>query len=85
MLKKQVDNLRGKGELVIPDELAEKLKKIAPATIDRKLRRQKEVLRLKRKYHRGNSLLIYQKIPVRAGSWDRSLVDQVQIDLVRDY
>lgn len=85
MLKKQVDNLREKGELVISDEVAQKLKKIAPATIDRKLRHQKEVLHIKRKYHRGNSPLIYQKIPVRAGGWDKSLVDQVQIDLVRDY
>jgi len=42
MLKKQVDNLRDLGELLIPDEVAEKLKKIAPATIDRKLRHEKE-------------------------------------------
>ena len=37
ILKKQVDNLRDWRELLIPDEIAEKLKKIAPATIDRKL------------------------------------------------
>jgi len=33
-LKKQVDNLRDWRKLLIPDEVAEKLKKIAPATID---------------------------------------------------
>ncbi|MEA1964157.1 MAG: ISNCY family transposase [Candidatus Aerophobetes bacterium] len=82
MLKKQVDNLRDWGELLIPDEVAEKLKRIASATIDRKLRHQKEVLHLKRKYHRSNNPLIYQEIPVKAGGWDRSLVGQVQIDLV---
>jgi len=82
MLKKQVDNLRDLGELLIPDEVAEKLKKIAPATIDRKLRHQKEVLHRERKHHRGNNLLIYQEIPIKAGGWDRSLVGQVQIDLV---
>lgn len=81
-LKTEVDRLRKFGELLIPDEVAEKLKRISPKTIDRKLKHQKEVLHLKRKYHRGNNPLIYQKIPVRAGSWDRSLVGQVQIDLV---
>ena len=82
ILKKQVDNLRDWGELLISDEVAEKLKKIAPATIDRKLRHQKEVLHLKRRHHQGNNPLIYQEIPVKAGGWDRSLVGQVQIDLV---
>lgn len=64
------------------DEVAEKLKKIAPATIDRKLRHQKQVLHLKRKYHGKRNPLIYQRIPVRAGDWDRDLVGQIQIDLV---
>ena len=82
MLKEQIDNLRKRGELVISDEVAEKLKKIAPATIDRKLRHQKEVMHLKRKSSGRNNPLIYQTIPVRAGDWDRSLVGQVQIDLV---
>jgi len=82
ILKKQVDNLRDWRELLIPDEIAEKLKKIAPATIDRKLRHQKEVLHLKTRHHQGNNPLIYQEIPVKAGGWDRSLVGQVQIDLV---
>ena len=82
MLKEQVDNLRDLGELVISDEIAEKLKRIAPATIDRKLSHQREAMHLKRKHHRGNNSLIYQKVPIKAGGWDRSLVGQVQIDLV---
>ncbi|MEA1965395.1 MAG: hypothetical protein U9O41_09805, partial [Candidatus Aerophobetes bacterium] len=82
ILKEQVDNLRERRELRISDEVAEKLKRISPKTIGRKLKHQKEVLRRKRKYHRVNNPLIYQKIPVRAGDWDRSLVGQVQIDLV---
>jgi len=82
MLKSEVDRLRKFGELLIPDEVAEKLKIISPKTIDRKLKHQKEVLHRNRKYHRGNNPLIYQEIPVRAGDWDRSLVGQVQIDLV---
>ncbi|GAH72384.1 unnamed protein product, partial [marine sediment metagenome] len=82
MLKEQVDNLRDLGELVVSDEVAKKLKRISPKTIDRALRHQKEVLHLKRRHHRGNNPLIYQKIPVRAGSWDRSIVGQIQVDLV---
>lgn len=82
LLKSEVDRLRDFGELLIPDEVTEKLKRISPKTIDRKLKHQKEVLHLKRKHHQRNNPLIYQKIPVRAGGWDRSLVGQVQIDLV---
>ena len=82
VLKEQIDNLRDLGELLIPDEVAEKLKKISSKTIDRALKHQKEVMHLKRKHHRGNNPLIYQKVPIKAGGWDRSLVGQVQIDLV---
>jgi len=82
MLKREVNRLRKFGELLIPDEVAEKLKKISPKTIDRALKHQKEVMHLKRKHHRGSNPLIYQKVPIKAGGWDRSLVGQVQIDLV---
>jgi len=61
MLKEQVNNLRNLREFVISDEVTEKLKRIAPATIDRELRHQKEVLHRNRKHHRGNNPLIYQE------------------------
>lgn len=50
-LKKQVDNLREQRELLIPDEIARKLKKIAPITIDQKLIRTslRVVMKLKEK------------------------------------
>ncbi|GFP40435.1 transposase [Candidatus Hakubella thermalkaliphila] len=82
LLKTQVERLRELGELNCSDEVAEKLKRISPRTIDRKLKHQKEVLHRKRKYRPRNNPLLYQKIPVRAGDWDRSLVGQVDIDLV---
>jgi len=82
LLKTEVDKLRQLEEIFVSNEIAEKLKRISPKTIDRKLKHQKEVVHEKRKYHRKNNPLIYQKIPVRAGGWDRSLVGQVQIDLV---
>ena len=82
LLKTEVDRLREQGELLIPDEVKEKLKRISPKTIDRALKRQKEYLRLNRKYRRRKNPLIYQKIPVKAGGWDRNLPGQIQVDLV---
>jgi len=82
LLKEEVDRLRRQRELLCSDMVAEKLKKIAPATIDRKLKHQREVLHLQRKYRERRNPLIYQHVPVKAGGWDRSLPGQVQIDLV---
>jgi len=82
LLKTEVDRLRQLEEIFVSNEVAEKLKKISPRTIDRALKRQKETLHLSRKYSRKRNPLIYQRIPVKAGGWDRSLPGQVQIDLV---
>jgi len=77
-----LDRLRQLEEVFITNEVAEKLKRISAKTIDRALKHQKEVLHHRRKYHRKNNPLIYQKIPVRAGGWDRTLLGQIQADLV---
>ena len=63
-------------------EVAEKLQRISPKTIDRALTHQKEVLHLRKRYKSKRNPLIYQRVPVRAGDWDRVLPGQVQIDLV---
>ncbi len=82
VLRTEVDRLRVQEELVIPNEIADKLKRISPRTIDRALRRQKEALHLNQKYRQKRNPLIYQKIPVKAGGWDRVLPGQLQLDLV---
>jgi len=82
LLKTEVDRLRQQEELFISSEVAEKLKKISPRTIDRALRRQKQALHLNRKYRQKRNPLIYQVIPVKAGDWERSLPGQIQVDLV---
>ncbi|MBC7189733.1 hypothetical protein H5U35_05920 [Candidatus Aerophobetes bacterium] len=82
LLKTKVDRLREFGELALPDEIAEKLKRISPRTIDRALKRQKEYLHLKRKYRRRKNPLIYQKVQVKKGGWDRNLPGKIQVDLV---
>ena len=82
LLKTEVDRLRQLEEIFVSNEVAEKLKRISPRTIDRALKHQKQVLHLNRKYRRKRNPLIYQRIPVKAGGWDRSLPGQVQVDLV---
>ena len=82
LLKTEVDRLREWGELVISDEVAEKLKRISPKTIDRALKHQKEYLHLTQKYRPRKNPLLYQKVPVKAGSWDRDLPGEIQLDLV---
>jgi len=82
LLKTEVDRLRQLEELIIPNEVANKLKRISPRTIDRALKHQRQILHLNKKYHRKRNPLIYQRIPVKAGGWDRLLPGQVQIDLV---
>jgi len=82
LLKTEVDRLRQLEEIFICNEVRDKLKRISPRTIDRALRRQKESLHLNRKYRQKRNPLIYQKIPVKAGGWDRSVPGQLQVDLV---
>lgn len=82
LLKTEVDRLRQQEEIFISNEVAEKLKKISPRSIDRALKRQKQALHLNRKYRQKRNPLIYQQIPVKAGGWDRNLPGQVQVDLV---
>ena len=83
LLKSEVDRLRQQEEIFISNEVAEKLKRISPRTIDRALKRQKQALHLSRKYRQKRNPLILQRIPVKAGGWDRTLPGQIQVDLVK--
>ena len=83
ILEAEADRLRELGEVEISDEVALKLKKMSPATIDRKLRHQRQVL------HVLNSTgatkpgsLLRRKIPIRLTQWDTSKVGYMEIDLV---
>jgi hypothetical protein len=82
LLKDEVERLRVFGELRISNGVADKLKRISPKTIDRKLKHHKETVGYKRKYQAKKHPLLYHKIPVRGNDWDTSLVGQVEIDLV---
>lgn len=83
LLKTEVSRLRQLEEIFISTEVAEKLARISPATIDRKLKHQREVLHLNRK--RGGpkpASLLYKRIPIRLTNWDTSKVGFLEIDLV---
>lgn len=83
LLRTEIEKLRNLNELKISDQVAEKLKKISARTIDRRLNHEKEVLHLKKKYLKKKRPALYQLIPVRGSAdFDRSLLGQVQIDLV---
>lgn len=83
LLKTMVERLRELKELRIPEEVAKKLLHISPATIDRRLRHEKEVIRhLRRKGVSRPKSLLYQKIPVRLNDWDTSMIGNLGIDFV---
>jgi hypothetical protein len=63
----------------IADEVAEKLKKISSASIDRILRSQKG---LRKKSSPKPSSLLYKKIPIKLTEWDTSKVGFLEMDLV---
>ena len=83
LLEAEVDRLRAMGALEISDRVAEQLKSIASATIDRVLRPAKEKWRYERRgnRHHGRNLL-YKSIPVRLTDWDTKQVGYVEVDLV---
>ena len=83
ILEVEVDRLRELGELRVSDEVALKLKGMSSATIDRKLKHQREVLYLLRL--KGGSKpgsLLKHKIPIRLTEWDTSQEGYVEADLV---
>jgi hypothetical protein len=47
-LREHTDRLRGNGGLRCSDQVSERLKKVSPATIDRLLKRERQVRRLRR-------------------------------------
>lgn len=82
-LRQEVERLRQSNNLVCSDEVAAKLKKVSPKTIDRMLARERQVRSLRRNRNPGIQRLLYQKIPVKVASeWDTSEIGNVQLDYV---
>lgn len=78
-----IERLRTFKELNCSDEVSLKLKKISFRTIDEKLKHQKEIERIRKKYQKKVHPLLYQKIPVKlSDEWDRSQLGNIQTDLI---
>jgi len=83
ILEVEITRLRELGELKVSDEVALKLRSISSATIDRKLKHQREVLHfLQSKGGPKPGSLLKQKIPIRLTKWDTAKVGYVEMDLV---
>lgn len=82
ILSTETENLRKWKEIVCSDKIAEKLKKMKSATIDRKMDHEKEVLRLKGKSKKKSSFLL-SSVPIKTGAdFDRNIVGNEQVDFV---
>jgi len=83
LLEVEVDRLRELGEVNLPDDVCLRLKRISSATIDRKLKHQREVLHLLRsKGGPKPGSVLKQKVPIRLTEWDTSQVGYVEADMV---
>src|SRR3989344_1556282 len=83
ILKEETDRMRRLNELSCSDEVADKLKKIASATIDRKLEHEREVELNKRKYKPSFTFPLKNEVPVKTSAeLDRKNPGTVQIDFV---
>lgn len=82
-LREQLERLCQAKELKCSEEVADKLKRISPKTIDRLLEREKCVLCLKQNRNPRAHPLLYQKIPVKVASeWDTQQIGNLQVDYV---
>jgi len=83
LLETELDRLRYLGEIEVPDNIALRLSMISSATIDRKLKQQREFLHLSRaKGGPKPGYILRQKIPIKLTEWDTSIVGYSEIDLV---
>lgn len=82
-LEQELERLRGFGEIKCSDETAVKLQQISSATIDRKLKREREVTHwLNTRGRAKPSTHLKRKIAIRLTEWDTSEVGNVEVDLV---
>ena len=83
LLKNEVDRLRKLRELNCTDVVANCLKTISPATIDIKLKHEREAINLRRNRNHKVHPLLYQKIPVKlTDEWDTDKPGSCQLDYV---
>lgn len=82
ILRDEVKRLKTLKEIYCSDIVEEKLRNIGIATIDRKLKHEKGVLKMSEKYSKRNPLLCHL-VPVKTSAeFDRNIIGHTQIDFV---
>ena len=84
LIEDELDKLIGFGEINCCEEVREKLKKIPSATIDRKLKHEKEVLKLNLRYAtKKKDFVLLNQVPIKTSAeLDRNIVGNIQLDCV---
>jgi len=84
LIKDELDKLRRYREIKCSDEITVKLKKMSSATIDRKLKHEKEVLKLNFKYStKKKDFTLLSQVPVKTSvDLDRTISGNTQMDCV---
>lgn len=82
-IKDELERLRRQSEINCSNKVAEKLKQMSSATIDRRLKHEKEVRKLNKKYSKRNSSFLLSTIPIKTSfDFDRITIGNVQVDFV---
>ncbi len=83
-IEDELDKMRNLGEIQCSNATADKLKKMSSATIDRKMKREKEVLKLNFKYSiKKNDFTLLNQVPVKTSAdLDRTIAGNIQMDCV---
>ena len=84
LIKDEIDRLIKLKEIKCAEIVAEKLKKIGSATIDRKLKHEKEMLRFNLRYStKKNDFVLLNQVPIKTSAdLDRSVAGNIQMDCV---
>jgi len=83
MVKDEIDKLRKLNEIECSDLITEQLKKMSSATMDRRLRHEKDVLVLRQKYKKKREASLLSKVPTKTSAdIDKDHAGFTQIDCV---
>lgn len=83
LLETETERLRKFGEITCSDEVSDKLLKIGSATIDRKLKHEKEVLSSSFKYKKKRDMTLLSQVPVKTSAdLDNKKSGNIGIDCV---
>lgn len=82
MLSEMVVVLQRCKELIVPPEVALKFGKIAPSTIDEKLKRYRSEIKRQFNTTTKPGSLLKSHIPIRTSSWEEKIVGYAELDTV---